>query len=244
MQDRVGSTVTEHRAPGAELRRLVADACRILASEGQDHFYLGHVSAREPGSSLICMKPSGIGLGEARADDLVVLDLDGRRIEGDRPIHHEVPIHVEIYRVRPDVNCVVHTHPFYAAAFAASHASFQMVSQDSVLFADGFGYYPHAELVVTPQQGRELAQRLDRHKLAVLKNHGIAVAASSVQDATFLAVSFDRSLRVQLAASQLGGVNPISPDEVAAMNAYFDRSYQGRVQVTWEYLLRKVPGGR
>ncbi len=239
-----GSSGARGQAPGVELRRLVADACRILANEGQDHFYLGHVTAREPGSDLLCMKPSGIGLGEVHPDDLVVLDLEGNRIAGDRPVHHEKPIHLEIYRARPDVNCVVHTHPFYAAAYASSRATFEMVSQDSVLFADGIGYYPHAPLVVTTEQGRELAASLGSHKVTVLKNHGIAVVAPTVQDATFLAVSFDRSLRVQLAAEQLGGVDPISPEEAAAMNAYFDQSYQGRVQVTWEYLLRRVSGGR
>jgi L-ribulose-5-phosphate 4-epimerase len=105
---------TVSASPSLELRELVASACRILHNEGHEHFYLGHVSAREPGSNLVCVKPAGIGLGEvASADDVVVMDLDGRKIEGARPLHHEMPIHTEIYRRRPDVNCVVHTHPFF-----------------------------------------------------------------------------------------------------------------------------------
>jgi ribulose-5-phosphate 4-epimerase/fuculose-1-phosphate aldolase len=115
-----------------------------------------------------------------------------------------------------------------------------MVSQDSVLFARGFGFYPSARLVVTAEQGRAMAEQLGEHALVVLKNHGIAVAASTVEDATFLAVSFDRSIRMQLLASQLGPVNPISPEEVDLMTDYFDTSYQGRVQTTWDYLRRKM----
>ncbi len=226
-----------------ELRELVSKACHILFHEGQEHFYLGHVSAREPGSDRIFVKPTGIGLGELNPDDVCVMNLDGQKLEGSRSLHHEMPIHTEIYKRRPDVSCVVHTHPFYASALAASTATFQMVSQDSVLFARGVGYYPSAPLVVTAEQGRTMAECLGDKQVVVLKNHGISVVGPSVQDATFLAVSFDRSLRMQLTASQLGPLNPIAPEEVQRMVEYFDSSYHGRVQTTWEYLLRKAERG-
>lgn len=224
--------------PSRELRQLVVDACHILYNEGQEHFHLGHVSAREPGSSLIAVKPSGIGLGEVGGEDLALMTIDGEKLDGPLPLHHEMPIHTEVYRRRPDVTCVVHTHPFHAAALSAAAAELQMVSQDSVLFAEGVGRYPSAVLVVTPEQGRRMAECLGDRKLVVLKNHGIAVAAPSVQDATFLAVSFDRSIRMQLAARQLGEIDPIPPEQVREMNAYFGGSYQGRIETTWQYLLR------
>lgn len=225
-------------SPGRALRQSVVDACHILFNAGQEHFHLGHVSAREPGSGLICVKPTGLGLGEISLEDVAVMTLDGERVEGRRALHQEMPIHTAIYRRRPDVTCVVHTHPFYAAAFSAASAELKMVSQDSVLFAGGIGRYPSAGLVVTREQGEQLAEALGDHAVVVLKNHGIAVAAASVQDATFLAVSFDRSLRMQLTAAQLGPLDPIAPDEVRAMNDYFEQSYQGRVESTWQYLLR------
>lgn len=228
-----------------ELRERLATACRILDAQGQEHFYLGHVSAREaPGASRFWVKPSGIGLGEVEPDDLVLLDLEGRRIHGDRPIHHEMPIHAEIYRRRPEVNAVVHTHPFYAAAFAAAAADFKMISQDSVLFADGFGRYDSARLVVTPEQGRDLAAALGDFRLVVLRNHGIAVADTTLASAVFLAVSFDRSLRLQAAAGALGAVREIDPDEVRQMNDYFSSSYGGRVEVTFDYFRRRAEAGQ
>jgi L-fuculose-phosphate aldolase len=229
--------------PSLQLRRLVVDACHILFNEGQEHFHLGHVSAREPGSRVLCVKPSGIGLGEVEVDDLALMNLDGSKLAGRRSLHHEMPIHTEIYRRRPDVNCVVHTHPFYAAAFSAAAAELQMVSQDSVLFAGGIGRYDSAVLVVTRDQGQRLAQALGDRRVVVLRNHGIAVAGPTVQDATFHAISFDRSLRMQHAAAQLGPIDPIPPDQVRAMVEYFDRSYQGRIEVTFQYLLRMARRG-
>ena len=223
------------------VRERLTEACRILYAHGQEHFYLGHVSAREAaGSDRFWVKPTGMGLGEVKPEDLVLLDLDGQRISGNRPIHHEMPIHAEIYRSRPDVNCVVHTHPFHAAAFAASTADFKMISQDSVLFANGFGWYDSAILVVTAEQGRGVAQALGQHLLVVLRNHGIAAASDTIERATFLAVSFDRSLQLQALAMSLGPIREILPEEIAAMNEYFGASYGGRVEVTFEYLLREA----
>lgn len=223
-----------------ELRVQVSQACRVLYAQGHEHFYLGHVSARSPGSDQIWIKPTGLGLGEIDPEDVVACDLDGRQLTEGRPLHHEVPIHTEIYRRRPDVNCVVHTHPFHAAAYGSAAAEFKMVSQDSVLFADGIGLYPSAPLVVTPEQGKAVAESLGDAKVVVLKNHGIAAVGPSVAAAVFLALSFDRSLRMQLMAGQFGPVDPMTDAEMREMNAYFDRSYGGRLEATWEYLLRQA----
>jgi L-fuculose-phosphate aldolase len=224
----------------SELRKMVSHACKVLYSAGQEHFYLGHVSARELGSEKIWVKPSGLGLGEIEPDDIVACDLDCHQLTGNRPLHQEMPIHTEIYRRRPDVACVVHTHPFYAAAYASAHANFEMVSQDSVLFAGGIGHYDSALLVVTREQGQRLAASLGDGNVVVMKNHGIAIADSSVERAIFLALSFDRSLRMQHAAAQFGEVDPISVSEVSEMNHYFARSYGGRVETMWNYLVRQA----
>jgi L-fuculose-phosphate aldolase len=150
-----------------------------------------------------------------------------------------MPIHLEIYRRRPEVVCVVHTHAIYAAALSATTAGFQMVSQDSVLFSNGIGYYGSALLIVTPEQGRAMAESLGDYHAVLLKNHGIAVVGRTVQEATVRAVAFDRSARLQLAASQLGPLSPIQPNEAQEMGAGFERSV-ARTLGIWEYLLRKA----
>lgn len=223
-----------------ELREKVSLACKVLYAAGHEHFYLGHVSVRAPGAESMWVKPSGLGLGEIEPEDVVACDFKNERLTSGRPLHHEMPIHTEIYRQRPDVNCVVHTHPFYAAAYASARTDFAMVSQDSVLFAGGVGHYDRAPLVVTPEQGKRLAESLGDASVVVLKNHGIATADSTVEGAVFLALSFDRSLRMQHAAAQFGELDPIPEDEVREMNDYFANSYAGRIETTWHYLLRQA----
>src|SRR5512144_2269284 len=79
----------------------------------------GNVSARDPGTGLVAIKPSGIRYGELTPQSMVVVDLDGRIVEGDLKPSSDTASHLYIYRHRSDVNGVVHTHSRYATAFAA-----------------------------------------------------------------------------------------------------------------------------
>lgn len=98
------------------LRRKLASSCRVLAKEGHADGTAGHVSARIDSETFL-MKPAGFGLEEIGPDDLVVLNLEGQKLEGKHKAHNEVPIHSEIYRMRPDVGCVIHTHPLFSITF-------------------------------------------------------------------------------------------------------------------------------
>jgi L-fuculose-phosphate aldolase len=200
-----------------QLRADLAEACRILAAEGHEHFDLGHASVRSAAVEGFWVKPAGLRLSEVSAGDLVLLDLEGRRLAGDSQLHSELPIHTEIYRRRSDVGAVIHTHPFNTAAFSASGATFEMVSQDSVLFVEGFGRFDSPQLIRSRELGMALAQTLAGGSVVVLRNHGLVVAAPSLEVAVVLAVSFERSLALQLAAARLAGVVAMSAAEASEL---------------------------
>jgi L-fuculose-phosphate aldolase len=171
------------------------------------------------------------------------MDADGRKLEGERALHQEMPIHTEIYRQRPDVQAIVHTHPFHAAALSASGARFEIVSQDALPFAEGMGLYPSAELVMTIAQGQAVATALGERRAVLMRNHGITVAGPSIEVATVWASELERSCRTQLAATQLGPLAPIPSDDVARMYDRFERGYPGRNEAIWRYLVRKAQRG-
>jgi L-fuculose-phosphate aldolase len=223
-----------------DLRERLALACRLLHHEGHEHFYLGHLSARASEDGLVWVKPGGLGLEEVVAEDMLLMDLDGRLVEGTRRLHNEMPIHTEIYKHRADVQAIAHTHPFFASALASTNARVEMVSQDSIFFARGVGVYPSAELVTTVEQGQRLALALGDLRAVLLRNHGIAVAGDSIEHATILAISLERSCRLQVAAAQLGELAPIPPEQVERMQRGFEEGYAGRNQALWSYLVRKL----
>jgi L-fuculose-phosphate aldolase len=223
------------------LRDQLIQACHVLARNGHEHFYLGHVSARVPGG--FAMKGSGVGLGEVGADDVVSLAEDGSRTDGTARVHHEWPIHASIYRARPDCNAVVHTHPLSVAALVASDARFQFVSQDSLLFAPSPGWYDDARLVTTTELGDAMAASLGSANAVLMRNHGLTVAAESIPAAVVLAVSLERHARIQIAAGALGEIKAITDEEVLSMTDYFATSYAGRIESMWAYLVREMEQG-
>ena len=95
----------------SETKKKLTLACRILYMEGLADFHLGHMSGRTSDPEKFYMKPNGLGLEEIRPEDLLVMDGEGRKLEGIHPPHGETPIHSEIYKKRRDVQAIVHVHP-------------------------------------------------------------------------------------------------------------------------------------
>jgi len=100
------------------LNEQIAWACRILAMGGHGDFTLGNVSARD--GVRVLMKRNHIGLEEVEPEDVLTIDLDARKITGEGRVHLEAVLHTEVYKVRPDVGSVIHTHPPYTTALAAT----------------------------------------------------------------------------------------------------------------------------
>jgi len=104
-----------------ELLNDLARGCRILEMEGHGDFSLGHLSLRDPQGGGFWLKRNRYGLGEILGpDDFVLVTMDGEQIAGEGGRHSEWPIHSEVFRLRPDVQVVAHTHPLHASILSAS----------------------------------------------------------------------------------------------------------------------------
>ncbi|MDA8125244.1 MAG: class II aldolase/adducin family protein [Deltaproteobacteria bacterium] len=227
-------------APEGILKTKLALACRILGTEGQDDLDLGHVSVRIPGHpERMWMKGKGLCLSEIHAEDLVTLDFNYRKLAGARAVHGELPIHVEIYRTRPDVNCVIHTHPLYATAFAATRQPLPAVNNEAVLFAAPLPYFDAStDLIVKPEQGRLLAETLGDAKAVFMKNHGIVVVGESIEQAVARAYLLEKTIKTLFIAKAFG--EPAGTDAAEAALKE-DHIFGGdRIQSIWETLVRML----
>lgn len=184
------------------LKRDLALACRILAAQGQGDNIFGHVTARAAGVDRFWMKPARLGLEEIGPDDLLLLDFDGNVLEGKHPRHEEFPIHAEVFRARPDVNAVVHTHPRFSVAFAARGVPLRPVSHEGSFFwPPGVPTFDRfTDLVRTREQGEAVASELGAGRAVFLRNHGIVCADASVAEVTWAALALERACELQLLA--------------------------------------------
>jgi L-ribulose-5-phosphate 4-epimerase len=206
-----------------EVRRRVALACRILGQQGLAD-YLGHPSARIGDSEYIVVKPKHSvrikGMGDMSAENMLVVDLDGHMYMGDDPPPSELSLHLEIYRARPDVKAVVHTHQLMSTIFGVvNRPILPILHLEGPLVDDGIAVYPSAKLITTPERGREMAQALGQHKLMHLQGHGIVTTANTIQEATIAAAMLERLAHANYLAAVLGTPRVIPPDEMALLKA-------------------------
>jgi len=222
------------------LQEKLALACRILAMQGHNDMIYGHVSARTERPGQYWIKGSGIGLEEATADDMVLIDFDGNTLAGKRKRHNEFPIHSEVYRTNPDIMCVIHTHPTYSTIIASSEKSILPITNLSCAF------YPPAidkfeessDLIVTPQQGVSVAKLLGEHKIVLLRNHGIVVAGPNIEETCIRGVLLEHSAKTQVTAASMG-VFTWATDADALLKR--KRIYRPDAMINlWEYYLRML----
>ncbi len=224
-----------------ELREKVAACCQILYVEGHADMNLGHPSGREPGASTIWLKPRGPGLEEVRADDLIELDLDGNKVSGEGHAPREWPLHTEIYRARPDVNAVIHTHPLWTVVFGITGLPFRFVNQDSVMFCEALRTYSGtAELIATRELGQDLALALEDGQVLLLPNHGVVVVGSSIDEALVVALNLEKSLQAQLLAEAYGGIRNLIEKPVANRMGEHFHANGGRMDEIFGYYARKA----
>lgn len=225
----------------SHLKEQVAAACRILFRLGLAD-YLGHPSARVPGTDRIIIKPRHSlrvhGMGNLTADEMVIIDLNGNHLEGDDPPPGERFIHTEIYRARPDVLGIVHTHQTLSTVFGiVQRPILPILHVEAPLVARGIPTYPSPELVSTPEQGAELASALSDYALCHLQGHGIVTVNPTVEEATLAAIHLERLARANYMAAQLGTPRVITPEEIERL-----AGPMVGYQVRWSYYVDLVEG--
>jgi ribulose-5-phosphate 4-epimerase/fuculose-1-phosphate aldolase len=202
--------------------------------------YLGHCSAPVPGTDRVVIKPKHSprtrGLHSLRAEDMLVIDLDGNLLEGDEKPPAERFIHTEIYRARPDVNAVVHTHQPLGTLMGIVGAELLPVLHVPGTLADGgrVNTWPCPLLVTDAQMGRELAQALGDAKLCHLQGHGLVSVSDDLRVATVAAISVEQLAQANLAILQTGRrARVITTEEIARL----EQSLAG-VDGRWAYYLQ------
>ena len=185
----------------------------------------GNVSVRDPESRYVLIKPSGVSFEDLRPEHMVIVDLDGQRIEGDLKASSDTASHLYVYRHRPDVNGVVHTHSPYATAFAALGRPIPVYL---TAIADEFGGpIPCGgfALIGGEQIGQVVVESIGDSPAVLLKNHGVFTVGPTVEAAVKAAVMVEDVARTVWIALQMGQPDEISPEDVAKLRHRYTHEY-------------------
>ncbi|MBA3470841.1 MAG: L-ribulose-5-phosphate 4-epimerase [Herpetosiphonaceae bacterium] len=185
----------------------------------------GNVSARDPESNLVVIKPSGVMYEDLRPEDHVVLTLAGDVVEGSLKPSSDTASHLYIYRQRPEINGIVHTHSPYATAFAALGRPIPVYL---TAMADEFGGpIPCAgfALIGGEEIGRQVVEHIGASPAVLLKNHGVFTIGKTARAAVKAAVMTEDVARTVWYALQMGIPNEIAPADVAALHHRYTHVY-------------------
>jgi L-ribulose-5-phosphate 4-epimerase len=185
----------------------------------------GNVSARDPETGLVVIKPSGVRYEVLRPEDHVVVDLNGEVIEGGLKPSSDTASHLHIYRHREDVNGVVHTHSPYATAFAAVG---KPIPCCLTAIADEFGGpIPCADFALIGDEaiGKQVVEHIGSSKAVLLKQHGVFTIGETAAAAVKAAVMVEDVAKAVWLALQIGEVVDIDQQAIEKLHERYTHVY-------------------
>jgi len=136
--------------------------------------------------------------------DFIILDTEGRKIEGAGEPNGETPMHTSIYKVRPDVNCILHYHPDELIAASVSGQGIQVVANCGAFFHEGTPVFDSPALIITRALGDQVAKTLGERNAVLLRGHGATVVSENLDELVRLGINLVKNARIQIMASVFG----------------------------------------
>ena len=199
-------TEREYRDDIVEIGRLMFQKSWVAANDG-------NITIRIDADRILAT-PTGISKGMMQPGDMLVLDLAGNKISGQRERTSEIAMHLKIYELRPDVRAVVHAHPPVTTGFAAAGRPLNIALLPEVVV--GLGCVPLAAygLPGTPELTEPMIPLIPRYDALLMANHGAVCYGDDVYQAYFRMETIEHFARITLVAELLGGPNLLPKREV------------------------------
>ena len=194
----------------------------------------GHISARTQDPNRFLITPHELG-ANSHPEDFVIVDLDGNQHGSDIKLPGELPIHLEIYKSRPDVGSVAHFHCHLATSFSMSEHNLEPTYFLASIFRDGIPVHPDPRLVNDQERGVALAKTLGTHRAALMRAHGIVVTGADVEEMTAgVFIMEDNAKRTFIAAS-MGKYETLGDAEMAEIDADIMKN-RGPIKRIWVFV--------
>jgi len=194
------------------IRQKLALTCRILFDNGHDSGLAGQITARGEQPGTFYTQQLGLGFDEITASNLLLVNEDLEVLEGHGMPNPANRFHTWVYRARPDVQCIIHTHPTHIAALsmlevplAVSHMDLCPLYDDCAFLKDWPG------VPVGNEEGEIISAALGDKRAVLLSHHGQLSTGTTVEEACVISVLIERAAKLQLLAMSAGEIQPIPP---------------------------------
>ncbi|MBE0467539.1 MAG: class II aldolase/adducin family protein, partial [Candidatus Desulforudis sp.] len=185
----------------------------------------GNFSCRVLKDNAVVITPSGMDYTRINICDMVIVDMDGQVLDGERKPSTELALHLSVYQARPDVLYVIHTHSPYASAMAALRMPIPPLLEDMAGMIGGA--VPVAEYAQAGSRtlAKATAQALETVNAVLLANHGVVGVGRTVEEAFQICQLVEKSAQVYILARSVGNPVVLSDEEVARLRKSYQTSY-------------------
>jgi L-fuculose-phosphate aldolase len=196
-----------------DYRQEIVEIGKVMYQKGWVAANDGNITVRLDDRRVLCT-PTGVSKGMMKPEDMSVCDMEGAMLEGSRGRTSEILMHLTIYRMRPDVQSVVHAHPPVATGFAVAGRPLNLALVPEVVI--NLGCIPLAQygLPGTPELTRDMLAYIPRYDALLMGNHGVVAYGSDLRKAFFNMETVEHTSQVNLVAELLGGPRVLPRREV------------------------------
>lgn len=211
-----------------EVRQQVIDTGNEMLRSSLVVGTWGNISARVPGTDLVAITPSGVDYDTIEPADIVLVNLRGEIVDGDKKPSIEVPLHLAIYNARPELHAVVHTHSTYVTAFALARKGIPGAAEDLVQIVGGDVRVSEYVLPGSAQLGINVVKAMEDRQAVIMANHGCVAAGRTLKEALKVAFVVEKSAKATTMAKMLGGVVELTQEDIDFMRNFFLNQYGQR----------------
>ena len=194
-----------------DVRQRVLDTAKLLSKKGLVEGTSGNVSGRLDDGN-VCVTPSSVAYETMTLDDLVIVDVDGNKVEGERSATSEKALHLACYKQFEEVGGVIHSHARFATMFALVREPIPACIEEFVVYIGGDVPICEYKTTGSDELGDEVARHLKDRSAALLANHGMVTIGATPQKALHAAGVVERTAEIVWGARALGGIHPL-PEE-------------------------------
>ncbi|MBM3118723.1 MAG: class II aldolase/adducin family protein [Chloroflexi bacterium] len=209
-------------------KRDVVEAAREMAQKGLVSGTAGNVSLRLKDSSgrrLLAITPSGRDYDSLGVDDIVVVDFEGQRVEGELRASIETVMHIEVYKARKKVNAVIHTHPVFCSVIAVAGMEIPAIIDEQVTYIGGEIKVADYALPGSPELAKNAVSAMGPRNAVILANHGALSVGRDMREALTVSELLERTAKIYVIALGLGKVKPLPAEVVELERAFFASIY-------------------
>lgn len=185
----------------------------------------GNISIKIPDKDLMAITPSGVDYDTIKPSHIVIMDFNGNVIDGEKKPSIEYPIHSAVYKNRSDVGALIHTHSEYATAFAMARKPIILAAEDLAQIIGGDILVASYALPGTVELSRNVVEALGDNMAVLLANHGLLCCGKDIKEAYKSSCIVEKSAKELIFAKLLGGVVPLSKEDVKYMRDFYLNKY-------------------